>query len=56
MTQKAMGPRVEPTVNLLNSHAVKLIHDMAFSSVCYGYILLSLVNKEAAFDQWLKRT
>ena len=29
--------------------------DVGFPSVCCEYVLLSLVNKEAAFDQWLNR-
>ena len=28
---------------------------MGFPAVCCEYILLLLVNKEAAFSQWLKR-
>ena len=30
--------------------------DVGFPPVCYKYVLLPLVNKEAAFDQLLNRT
>ena len=34
---------------------VKENSDVGFPSVCYEYVLLLLVNKEAAFSQWLNR-
>ena len=30
--------------------------DVGFPSVCYKYVLLSLINKEYAFGQWHNRT
>ena len=46
-------------MTLLHWHEVDMvlsnIDDVGFPSVCYEYVLLPLVNKEAAFGQWLNR-